>query len=246
MGLVRSRRDYLYSYLSYSGYLRGQKVMDGFWKRVDAHGKERNPYQAGFLQLVCVADSESEAEERYGPHGEYFYNKMLHVYPGFADAPGYRTLATIRAGLMGQVGQFGDAPAAQSWKDLLAAGNIVAGTPSQVTEQLREVIKGLHVGHLMVLNQIRLDAARPRLAQHQDDWRAGASEPARHLGGRVRGSLVAAPAEERASALAAPDPPGGTVTGVAARGRRPESAAAGAALSAPQDHDRTHAASTRD
>ena len=29
----------------------------------------------------------------------------------------------------------------------------MAGTPSQVTEQLEHVIKDLHIGHLMVLNQ---------------------------------------------------------------------------------------------
>ena len=32
-------------------------------------------------------------------------------------------------------------------------GNVIAGTPSQVTAQLEEVAKTLHVGHLMILNQ---------------------------------------------------------------------------------------------
>ena len=40
-----------------------------------------------------------------------------------------------------------------TWKDLVANGNIVAGTPSQVAEQLEHVIKSLRIGHLMVLNQ---------------------------------------------------------------------------------------------
>jgi alkanesulfonate monooxygenase SsuD/methylene tetrahydromethanopterin reductase-like flavin-dependent oxidoreductase (luciferase family) len=146
-------KGYLYAYLSYSGFKRGKTVMDGFWRKADELGKPRNPYQAGFLQLVAVGASESEVEERYGPHGEYFYNKMLHVYPGFRDAPGYRTLDTIRAGLNGQTTQFGERPPELKWKDLVAQGNIVAGTPSQVTEQLEQVVKDLHVGHLMVLNQ---------------------------------------------------------------------------------------------
>src|SRR3712207_7169815 len=34
-------------------------------------------YHAGFLQLVAVGESASPGEELYGPHGEYFYNKML-------------------------------------------------------------------------------------------------------------------------------------------------------------------------
>ncbi len=146
-------KQYLYAYLSYSGFKRGKGVMDGFWRKADELGIERNPYQGGFLQLVAVGETESEVEDKYGPHGEYFYNKMLHVYPGFGDAPGYRTVDTIKAGLMGQVGRFGDRPPKMTWKDLLAQGNIVAGTPKQVTEQLEQVTKDLHIGHLMVLNQ---------------------------------------------------------------------------------------------
>ena len=90
-------KDYLYAYLSYSGYKRGKLLLDGFWKRVEVKNVEPNPYHAGFLQLVAVGESESEVAERFGPHGEYFYNKMLHVYPGFADAPGYRTLGFTKA-----------------------------------------------------------------------------------------------------------------------------------------------------
>jgi alkanesulfonate monooxygenase SsuD/methylene tetrahydromethanopterin reductase-like flavin-dependent oxidoreductase (luciferase family) len=105
------------------------------------------------LQLVAVGQSASEVEERFGPHGEYFYNKMLHVYSGFQDAPGYRTIDTLKMGLLGQTTRFGDRPPFLTWKDLCANGNIVAGTPSQVVEQLHEVIKDLHIGHLMVLNQ---------------------------------------------------------------------------------------------
>jgi alkanesulfonate monooxygenase SsuD/methylene tetrahydromethanopterin reductase-like flavin-dependent oxidoreductase (luciferase family) len=78
---------------------------------------------------------------------------MLHVYPGFGDAPGYRTLATIKAGLLGQTTRFGERPKELTWKDLVANGNIVAGTASQVTEQLEAVIKDLRIGHLMILNQ---------------------------------------------------------------------------------------------
>lgn len=146
-------KEYLYAYLSYSGFKRGKMVMDGFWKKNDELGADRNPYKAGFLQLVAVGDSEQEVADKFGPHGEYFYNKMLHVWPGFADAPGYRTLKTVEAGLLQQTTQFGQRPAKMSWKDLLEQGNIVAGTPKQVSEQLEAVAKDLRIGHLMVLNQ---------------------------------------------------------------------------------------------
>lgn len=146
-------KGYLYAYLSYSGFKRGKMVMDGFWRKAEQLGAEPNPYHAGFLQLVAVGESVDEVEQRYGPHGEYFYNKMLHIFPGFQDAPGYRTLDTIKMGLLGQTTRFGDRPPELTWKDLVNQGNIVAGTPSQVVEQLHHVIKDLHIGHLMILNQ---------------------------------------------------------------------------------------------
>ena len=147
-------KGHLYAYLSYSGYKRGKQVMDGFWKVANAAGVD-NPYHAGFLQLVCIADNEQELHDKYAAHTEYFFNKMLHIYPGFSDAPGYRTIDTIKAGLLAQTSSFGRAGAEYAtWAQLLEQGNVIAGTPAQVTEQLESVVKDLHIGHLMLLNQI--------------------------------------------------------------------------------------------
>ncbi|MCH8817670.1 MAG: LLM class flavin-dependent oxidoreductase [Chloroflexi bacterium] len=146
-------KGHLYAYLSYSGYKRGKQVMDGFWKVANAAGVD-NPYHAGFLQLVCIADNEQELHDKYAAHTEYFFNKMLHVYPGFMDPPGYRTIDTIKAGLLAQTTSFGRSTDKETtFDELREAGNVVAGTASQVTEQLEQVIKDLHVGHLMILNQ---------------------------------------------------------------------------------------------
>jgi len=146
-------KGHLYAYLSYSGFKRGKQVMDGFWKVARAAGVD-NPYHAGFLQLVCVADNEQELHDKYAAHTEYFFNKMLHIYPGFADPPGYRTIDTIKAGLMAQTTSFGRAGQEEStFDELRDAGNVVAGTPEQVADQLEQVIKDLHIGHLMILNQ---------------------------------------------------------------------------------------------
>ena len=93
---------YSYSYLSYSGYLRAKLLMEGYWKRIAERKVDESPYRAGFAQVICVADTDEEAERLYWPHVSYFYNRCLHVYPGFADAPGYRTIKTIQSetGLM--------------------------------------------------------------------------------------------------------------------------------------------------
>ena len=95
--------DYVYCYLSYYGYKAGQATMQGFWSEMDRLGKDRNPYRAGFLQFVGVAESRSEAMERYAEAAEYFYGRCLHVDPRFASPPGYNTEATMRAGLESQV-----------------------------------------------------------------------------------------------------------------------------------------------
>ena len=150
-----ARMDYVYCYLSYFGYKRGIQVMDGFWKEMEALGVDDNPYRAGFLQLVCVAETDEKAKELYAEHVEYFYRKCLHVYEGFAEAPGYRTIRTIKSGAVQQVG----AAASRfrqnlTWDDYVEQGYVIAGSPKTVIEQLRNAVEGLRVGHLMTLLQI--------------------------------------------------------------------------------------------
>jgi alkanesulfonate monooxygenase SsuD/methylene tetrahydromethanopterin reductase-like flavin-dependent oxidoreductase (luciferase family) len=150
-----TRQDYMYCYLSYFGHQRGLKVMQGFWDEVESLGKEANPYRAGFLQFIAVSESDAQAEKDYAEHAEYFYNRCLHVYPGFADAPGYRTMRTVKAGLLSQF----ERQAAQAvsgdikWKDMVKNGYILAGSPESVSQQLEEAAKALRVGHMMVLLQ---------------------------------------------------------------------------------------------
>ncbi len=55
-----------------------------------------------FAQIICVADTDEEAEKLYAEHILYFFNRCLHVYPGFSDPPGYRTVNTIKAGMLDQ------------------------------------------------------------------------------------------------------------------------------------------------
>lgn len=147
--------DYMYSYLSYFGYKRAQKVMDGFWHKVAERGKDANPYRAGYAQIVVVADNDSEAERLYASHIDYFFNRCLHVYPGFADAPGYRTQATLKAGFVPQVGEAATALRDQlGWKEFLEHGFVVAGSAATVRDMLREIFTTMHVGHVMLLCQM--------------------------------------------------------------------------------------------
>ena len=90
--------DYVYCYLSYFGWQLGRRTMEGFWREIERLGYDDNPYRAGFLQFVGVADTDAEAHRLYREPAEYFYHRCLNVNPRFANAPGYTSEATIRAG----------------------------------------------------------------------------------------------------------------------------------------------------
>lgn len=157
--------DYVYCYLSYFGYKAGLRTMQGFWNEMDRLGKDRNPYRAGFLQFVGVAENHEEAMKLYKEPAEYFYGRCLHVDPSFVMPPGYTTEATIRARIQSQVaaaasgerakqpqgGGFGGG--ATSWDEIVEAGYVIVGTPDEVAERIREVGVNLNVGNLMLLLQ---------------------------------------------------------------------------------------------
>ena len=162
-----AEEDLVYLYLSYFGYKAGLKTMQGFWKRVRALGKDDNPYRAGFAQFFGVADSEKEARRLYKEPAEYFFNRCLHVYAGFADPPGYKTPATVRSGAEGMVeraareataraaaaaaaGPAGGKPG-MSFDDMIEQGYVVIGDPDQVAERTVALAKDLRIGHLMAL-----------------------------------------------------------------------------------------------
>jgi len=150
-----ARLDYVYCYLSYFGYKRGKATMDGFWNAIEKLGADDNPYRAGFLQLVCVSETDEQAERDYSAHVHYFYQKCLNVWEGFAEAPGYRTLKTLQAGVQAQIGaQARKIRQSLDWQKYLEQGYVIAGGPETVREQLLHCIKTLRVRHLMVLLQI--------------------------------------------------------------------------------------------
>ena len=109
-----AQMDYVYAYLSYFGFKDGRATMHGFWEEMDRLGKERNPYRAGFLQSVGVAESREEAMRLYREPAEYFYGRCLRVDPRWAMPPGYITEATQRAGIVGQIGRAASLQARQA------------------------------------------------------------------------------------------------------------------------------------
>ncbi len=154
-----AQMDYVYAYLSYFGYKAGQATMDGFWAEMERLGKDRNPFRAGFLQFVGVAETRAEALDLYRESAEYFFNRCLHVDARWAGPPGYASEATLRARVSSQVAQAagrasaGAAFGAPSFEEIVDQGYVVIGSPDEVAEKLREVAVNLNVGQLMLLLQ---------------------------------------------------------------------------------------------
>jgi alkanesulfonate monooxygenase SsuD/methylene tetrahydromethanopterin reductase-like flavin-dependent oxidoreductase (luciferase family) len=154
--------DYVYCYLSYYGYKAGRATMDGFWAEMARLGKDRNPYRAGFAQVVAVAETREKALELYSKPAEYFFNRCLHIDPRFASPAGYSTEATQRAGLESMVKKAANAQSlilgdkmnrAATMADFVERGYVVIGSPDEVVEQLTALATDLNVGHLMLLMQ---------------------------------------------------------------------------------------------
>jgi len=173
--------DYVYAYLSYFGSQAGQATMNGFWEEMKRLGKDRNPFRAGFLQFVGVADSRKEALELYREPAEYFYNRCLHVDARWAAPPGYASEATLRSRVTSQVlaaatrasdrAAFGPPP----FEEIVSKGYVIVGSPDEVAEQLRDVARSLHVGQLMLL--LQFGSMGRDLAVHNTDLFAKKVKP---------------------------------------------------------------------
>ncbi|MBO0893061.1 MAG: LLM class flavin-dependent oxidoreductase [Acidimicrobiales bacterium] len=177
--------DFLYAFLSYFGKDAGLRTMRGFWDTVEQLGAEPNPYRAGFLQFVAIADSDAEAERLYAEPALYFYKRCFHIPAGFAAPPGYLSEESLRRAFESRLIQ-----ATQeihddlTWKDVVDRGYVIAGSPDTVVQRLTDVADTLHVGHLMLLlhfgNMSREVATHnterfatevmPKLRDHFGDW----------------------------------------------------------------------------
>jgi alkanesulfonate monooxygenase SsuD/methylene tetrahydromethanopterin reductase-like flavin-dependent oxidoreductase (luciferase family) len=213
--------DYNYSYLSFSGYKRAQKMMDGYWERRAQRGVDPNPFSGAFFQQVCVGDTDASCEKEWWPHVDYFFNKCLHLYPGMSEAPGYRSEASLRAGVVSQIGNTsGNMGMNKTWKELVEQRYIVAGSPATVRQQLEELAKSLRVGHLalglhigsapieltnrstyLCATQV-LPHLRPLFAEHEDRWWPKPLAAAKRVEPGSQTAAVRAQAERTAGAAA--------------------------------------------
>jgi alkanesulfonate monooxygenase SsuD/methylene tetrahydromethanopterin reductase-like flavin-dependent oxidoreductase (luciferase family) len=147
------KNDHQYSYLSYTGHEAGKKFMDGFWEHRQKLGKDANPYWAGFSQIILVSETDERARQDYEPHVLYHFKNLFHISPKFSEAPGYRSAASVAKGMMSQFAFHGkDRYEVKdvNWQDLLDSGTIIAGSPATVRDRLKEAIKTMRFGNLMM------------------------------------------------------------------------------------------------
>ena len=151
-----AENDFVYGALTYYGYKMVRETVGGYWDRVAAHGKDDNPHRLAVTQFIGVADTDAEAYRLYKEPAEYFFNRSLHVYPGFTDPPGYVTEASVRARYQSQVRQVARTKQSKhdlTWDEMVDNGYVVIGGPDTVREKLEEAAKSLRIGHLCAMLQ---------------------------------------------------------------------------------------------
>ena len=153
--------DYVYAYLSYFGFKAGQATMQGFWDEMDRLGKDRNPYRAGFLQFVGVAETRERGDAalhasrpNISTAAACTSTRAARCRP--AISPRRRSAPASRARSAARPSR--DAPlqkarATTDMSDIVEQGYVIIGSPDEVAEQLNEVATNLNVGHLMLLLQ---------------------------------------------------------------------------------------------
>jgi alkanesulfonate monooxygenase SsuD/methylene tetrahydromethanopterin reductase-like flavin-dependent oxidoreductase (luciferase family) len=151
-----NEHDYCYGHLSFSGLYSSKPLVDGFWEYLSKHNGNLNPHRMAFTQIVCLADTEAEAEKKYYDAVRYFHRNSA---PGnFANPPGYTTVRSMKAASsymsvgkskLTTEDRIRASRGEMSFWEYDEKGYIIAGTPQRVRQRLRELITDLRIGQLI-------------------------------------------------------------------------------------------------
>jgi alkanesulfonate monooxygenase SsuD/methylene tetrahydromethanopterin reductase-like flavin-dependent oxidoreductase (luciferase family) len=145
------QRDLGFNLVLFGGDPNGaQRIFDDMWRMADELGVDKNPYRATFATMVVVGETDAEAERLYAKHVEYsLANGIGHIpfhrfaLPGGISPQGLRVL--LSQGAAGDPG-----PGAPSYKQLVEAGVVIAGSPATVRERLADRARKYRIGNLLV------------------------------------------------------------------------------------------------
>jgi len=150
------KHDYCYGHLSFSGLYSSKPLVDGFWEYINQRGGNMNPHRMAFTQIICMANTEAEAEKKYYEAVRYFHRNSA---PGaFGNPPGYTTIRSMKASAnQMSIGKSKLTPedrirasrGEMSFWEYDEKGYIIAGPPERVRQRLRELITDLRIGQLI-------------------------------------------------------------------------------------------------
>src|SRR3984885_1904971 len=129
-----------YTYMSvYAPARVVRRWFDGYRQAAADLGYVPDPDKIAFSVPVYVADSDEQAHREAQPVLEWLFRKGLKQTAPMHSPPGERALASLRGVLSA-----GMKPYSQlSYEDLLAGGQVVAGSPDTVASRLRELYEEL-------------------------------------------------------------------------------------------------------
>ncbi|MDX3907975.1 MAG: LLM class flavin-dependent oxidoreductase [Pigmentiphaga sp.] len=115
-----------------AGYQNIRKIFDGYRQAyLDAHGKPAPLDRLAYCALVFVGDNEAQARE--GAEKLLWYMNTSKGAPQFSNPPGYHPPAVAAQFLKPQAGE----ATPITVEDQMARGNLFAGTPDQVFDQIK-------------------------------------------------------------------------------------------------------------
>ena len=133
-----------------AGYPRIRAIFDGYREAyLAAHNEHPQLDRLAYLGLCYVGENETAAEK--GAEQLMWYMNANKVPPEYSNPPGYHP-PQVSAQIM--KGAVGGLPGKTTLKDQMARGNVFAGTPDQVFNQIKafwEYSGGF--GHLLIMGQ---------------------------------------------------------------------------------------------
>ena len=140
-------------------------MVEGYWDYVNNAGGDLSPHRFAFTQIVCVSETDAQAEKDYAEGVEYFYRFGNLV----ARRPhGSRLSEPPIDGARGRAGEAGAsvsergnnvqaaaaAPSEMTYRDYVERGHVIAGSPATVRQKLEELVKTLRIGQLICCMQV--------------------------------------------------------------------------------------------
>ncbi|GAA3742071.1 LLM class flavin-dependent oxidoreductase [Salinactinospora qingdaonensis] len=168
-------RGFGFNYFGWFGAkVTGRRIFDRFWEIAGRLGKDDNPYRMGFMQAICVADTDAKAEKLFAEHAEYFFRKAIGsipmerlALPGGIDIKGLEFLFRDPSDF-GIYAQMREA----SFKELVEAGSVICGSPATVRDQITDFAREFRIGNLHAMLQfgsMPTDLAKDNISLFAED-----------------------------------------------------------------------------